>query len=182
MSRIGKRPIPIPAKVQVVIDGTKVVVKGPKGELSRNLPTAVTVSQEGEILQVNRRDDSRTARQLHGLSRTLVANMVEGVSQGFQRRLEIQGVGYRAQVQGRNLVLNMGYSHQVQIAPPDGIQFAVENNTNVIVSGYDKEVVGNTAAKIRAVRPPEPYKGKGIRYAGEVVRRKAGKTGKSGKK
>lgn len=182
MSRIGKRPITIPAKVQVTINGTKVAVKGPKGELSRELPTAVTVSQEGETLQVNRRDDSRTARQLHGLSRTLVANMVEGVSQGFQRRLEIQGVGYRAQVQGRNLVLNMGYSHQVQIVPPDGIQFAVENNTNVIVSGYDKEVVGNTAAKIRAVRPPEPYKGKGIRYSDEVVRRKAGKTGKSGKK
>ncbi|BAY07302.1 50S ribosomal protein L6 [Calothrix sp. NIES-2098] len=182
MSRIGKRPITIPAKVQVAIDGTKVVVKGPKGELARELPTQVTVSQEGETLLVNRRDDSRTSRQMHGLSRTLVANMVEGVSQGFQRRLEIQGVGYRAQVQGRNLVLNMGYSHQVQIEPPDGIQFAVENNTNVIVSGYDKEIVGNTAAKIRAVRKPEPYKGKGIRYAGEVVRRKAGKTGKSGKK
>lgn len=182
MSRIGKRPITIPAKVQVAIDGTKVVVKGPKGELSRNLPTNVTVSQEGETLLVTRRDETRTSRQLHGLSRTLVANMVEGVSQGFQRRLEIQGVGYRAQVQGRNLVLNMGYSHQVQIEPPDGIQFAVEGTTNVIVSGYDKEIVGNTAAKIRAVRPPEPYKGKGIRYAGEVVRRKAGKTGKSGKK
>ncbi|MBW4615201.1 MAG: 50S ribosomal protein L6 [Desmonostoc vinosum HA7617-LM4] len=182
MSRIGKRPITIPAKVQVAIDGTKVVVKGPKGELSRDLSTAVIVSQEGETLLVNRRDDTRTSRQLHGLSRTLVANMVEGVSQGFQRRLEIQGVGYRAQVQGRNLVLNMGYSHQVQIAPPEGVQFAVENNTNVIVSGFDKELVGNTAAKIRAVRPPEPYKGKGIRYAGEVVRRKAGKTGKSGKK
>ncbi|MBH8555757.1 50S ribosomal protein L6 [Nostocaceae cyanobacterium CENA357] len=182
MSRIGKRPITIPAKVQVAIDGTKVVVKGPKGELSRDLPINVTVSQEGEILQVNRRDESRTSRQLHGLSRTLVANMVEGVSQGFQRRLEIQGVGYRAQVQGRNLVLNMGYSHQVQIVPPEGIQFAVEGTTNVIVSGYDKEIVGNTAAKIRDVRPPEPYKGKGIRYAGEVVRRKAGKTGKSGKK
>ncbi|MBD2353665.1 50S ribosomal protein L6 [Tolypothrix sp. FACHB-123] len=182
MSRIGKRPITIPAKVQVAIDGTKVVVKGPKGELSRELPTQVTVSQEGETLLVNRRDDSRTARQMHGLSRTLVANMVEGVSVGFQRRLEIQGVGYRAQVQGRNLVLNMGYSHQVQIEPPDGIQFAVEGTTNVIVSGYDKEIVGNTAAKIRAVRKPEPYKGKGIRYAGEVVRRKAGKTGKSGKK
>lgn len=182
MSRIGKRPITVPAKVQVTVDGTKVVVKGPKGELSRNLPPHVTVSQEGETLQVTRRDDSRTSRQMHGLSRTLVANMVEGVSQGFQRRLEIQGVGYRAAVQGRNLVLNMGYSHQVQIAPPEGIQFAVENNTNVIVSGYDKEVVGNTAAKIRAVRPPEPYKGKGIRYAGEVVRRKAGKTGKGGKK
>lgn len=182
MSRIGKRPITIPAKVQVAIDGTKVVVKGPKGELSRDLPTQVIVSQEGETLLVTRRDDSRTARQMHGLSRTLVANMVEGVSVGFQRRLEIQGVGYRAQVQGRNLVLNMGYSHQVQIEPPEGIQFAVEGTTNVIVSGYDKEIVGNTAAKIRAVRKPEPYKGKGIRYAGEVVRRKAGKTGKSGKK
>ncbi|MBE9052276.1 50S ribosomal protein L6 [Nostocales cyanobacterium LEGE 11386] len=182
MSRIGKRPITIPAKVQVTIDGTKVMVKGPKGELSRDLPANVIVSQEGEILQVTRRDDTRVSRQMHGLSRTLVANMVEGVSQGFQRRLEIQGVGYRAQVQGRNLVLNMGFSHQVQIVPPEGVQFAVENNTNVIVTGYDKEIVGNTAAKIRAVRPPEPYKGKGIRYAGEVVRRKAGKTGKSGKK
>lgn len=182
MSRIGKRPITIPAKVQVAIDGTNIVVKGPKGELSRTLTPNVSVSQEGEILQVNRRDETRTSKQLHGLSRTLVANMVEGVSQGFQRRLEIQGVGYRAQLQGRNLVLNMGYSHQVQIEPPEGIQFAVENPTNVIVSGYDKEIVGNTAAKIRAVRPPEPYKGKGIRYAGEVVRRKAGKTGKGGKK
>ncbi|MBW4449750.1 MAG: 50S ribosomal protein L6 [Spirirestis rafaelensis WJT71-NPBG6] len=182
MSRIGKRPITVPAKVQITIDGTKVVVKGPKGELCRDLPPNVTVSQEGEILQVNRRDESRTSRQLHGLCRTLVANMVEGVSTGFQRRLEIQGVGYRAQVQGRNLILNMGYSHQVQIDPPDGIQFAVEGTTNVIVSGYDKEIVGNTAAKIREVRRPEPYKGKGIRYAGEVVRRKAGKTGKSGKK
>jgi large subunit ribosomal protein L6 len=182
MSRIGKRPITIPAKVQVTIDGNKVVVKGPKGELFRDLPANVIVSQEGEVLQVTRRDETRISRQMHGLSRTLVANMVEGVSQGFQRRLEIQGVGYRAQVQGRNLVLNMGYSHQVQIVPPEGVQFAVENNTNVIVSGYDKELVGNIAAKIRSVRPPEPYKGKGIRYAGEVVRRKAGKTGKSGKK
>ncbi|AFZ59305.1 50S ribosomal protein L6 [Anabaena cylindrica FACHB-243] len=182
MSRIGKRPITVPAKVQVAIDGSKVVVKGPKGELSRVLPSNVIVSQEGETLLVTRRDETRTSRQLHGLSRTLVANMVEGVSLGFQRRLEIQGVGYRAQVQGRNLVLNMGYSHQVQIEPPEGIQFAVEGTTNVIVSGYDKEIVGNTAAKVRGVRPPEPYKGKGIRYAGEVVRRKAGKTGKSGKK
>lgn len=182
MSRIGKRPITIPGKVTVTIDGGKVVVKGPKGELSRTLSNYVIVSQEGEILQVTRRNDTRVSRQMHGLSRTLVANMVQGVSQGFQRRLELQGVGYRAQVQGRNLVLNIGYSHQVQIVPPEGIQFAVENNTNVIVSGYDKEVVGNIAAKIRAVRPPEPYKGKGIRYAGEVVRRKAGKTGKGGKK
>ncbi|MDJ0798036.1 MAG: 50S ribosomal protein L6 [Calothrix sp. MO_167.B12] len=182
MSRIGKQPITVPAKVKVTIDGTNIAVKGPKGELSRQLPGNVTVSQEGETILVNRRDDSRQSRQMHGLCRTLVANMVEGVSQGFQRRLEIQGVGYRAQVQGKNLILNIGYSHQVQIAPPDGIQFAVENNTNVIVSGYDKEIVGNTAARIRDVRPPEPYKGKGIRYANEVVRRKAGKTGKGGKK
>ena len=178
MSRIGKRPITIPAKVQVTIDGSHIAVKGPKGELSRSLPAAVNVQQEGETLLVNRQDESRTSRQLHGLSRTLVANMVEGVSQGFQRRLEIQGVGYRAQVQGRNLTLNVGYSHPVQIEPPEGVELVVENNTNVIVSGFNKELVGNTAAKIRAVRPPEPYKGKGIRYAGEVVRRKAGKAGK----
>jgi large subunit ribosomal protein L6 len=178
MSRIGKRPINIPNKVTVTIDGQSVTVKGPKGELSRVLPGEVVVSQDGETLLVKRRDDSRTARQRHGLCRTLVANMVEGVSQGFQKRLEIQGVGYRAQVQGRNLTLNMGYSHPVQIEPPEGIQFAVENNVNVIVSGIDKEVVGNMAAQIRAVRPPEPYKGKGIRYAGEFVRRKAGKAGK----
>lgn len=178
MSRIGKRPITVPNKVTVTIDGSHVAVKGPKGELARVLPASVSVEQEGETILVNRRDESRTARQMHGLSRTLVANMVEGVSQGFQRRLEIQGVGYRAQVQGRNLTLNVGYSHPVNIEPPEGVQIAVENNTNVIVSGYNKEEVGNTAAKIRAVRPPEPYKGKGIRYAGEAVRRKAGKTGK----
>ncbi len=182
MSRIGKRPITVPAKVQLTINGNNVIVKGPKGELSRNLPMQVEIKQEGETVTVTRRNDSRVARQMHGLSRTLVANMVEGVSTGFQRRLELQGVGYRAAVQGKNLVLSVGYSHQVQIEPPEGVQFAVENNTNVIVSGFDKEVVGNTAARIRAVRPPEPYKGKGIRYAGEVVRRKAGKTGKGGKK
>jgi large subunit ribosomal protein L6 len=178
MSRIGKRPITIPSKVTVTIDGSQIAVKGPKGTLSRVLPAAVTLEHEGESLLVKRRDESRSSRQLHGLSRTLVANMVEGVSQGFVRRLEIQGVGYRAQVQGRNLMLNVGYSHPVQISPPEGIQLAVENNTNVIVSGFDKEKVGNIAAQIRAVRSPEPYKGKGIRYAGEVVRRKAGKAGK----
>jgi large subunit ribosomal protein L6 len=178
MSRIGKRPIPVPQKVTVTINGQHVAVKGPKGELSRTLPPEVEVVQEGDTILVNRRNESRPARQRHGLCRTLIANMVEGVSQGFQKRLEIQGVGYRAQVQGRNLVLNVGYSNPVQIEPPDGIQVAVENNTNVIVSGIDKEIVGNTTARIRAVRPPEPYKGKGIRYAGEVVRRKAGKAGK----
>ncbi|HEY9601457.1 MAG TPA: 50S ribosomal protein L6 [Allocoleopsis sp.] len=182
MSRIGKRPIPIPNKVTVTIEGQHVAVKGPKGELNRVLPEQVSVEQEGETLQVLRRDESRVARQRHGLSRTLVANMVEGVSKGFEKRLQISGVGYRAQVQGRNLILNVGYSKPVEIVPPDGIQVAVENNTNVIVSGINKEAVGNTAAKIRAVRPPEPYKGKGIAYAGEVIRRKAGKAGKTGKK
>ncbi len=182
MSRIGKRAITIPGKVTITVDGQHVTVKGPKGELSRTLPSEVSVEQEGETILVKRRDESRAARQRHGLCRTLVSNMVEGVSQGFQRRLEIQGVGYRAQVQGKNLVLSLGYSHPVQIEPPDGIQFAVENNVNVIVSGIDKEIVGNTAARIRASRPPEPYKGKGVRYAGEAVRRKVGKTGGKGKK
>ncbi|MBW4521891.1 MAG: 50S ribosomal protein L6 [Scytolyngbya sp. HA4215-MV1] len=182
MSRIGKRPISIPNKVTIAIEGQHIKVNGPKGELSRVLPSGVLLEQEGETLLVKRQNESRIARQRHGLCRTLVANMVEGVSQGFQRRLEIQGVGYRAQVQGRNLILNVGFSNPVQIEPPDGIQVAVENNTNVVVSGIDKEIVGNTAAKIRAVRPPEPYKGKGIRYAGEAVRRKVGKSGAKGKK
>lgn len=177
MSRIGKRPIPVPAKVTVTIEGQTVTAKGPKGTLSRTLPPEVEILQEGETILVNRRNESRAARQRHGLCRTLIANMVEGVSTGFTRKLEIQGVGYRAAVQGRNLNLAMGYSHPVNIEPPEGITFAVEGTTNVTVSGIDKEIVGNTAARIRAVRPPEPYKGKGIRYAGEVVRRKVGKTG-----
>ncbi|MGL5079907.1 MAG: 50S ribosomal protein L6 [Microcoleaceae cyanobacterium] len=178
MSRIGKRPIPVPSKVTLTIDGQQVKVKGPKGELSRELPAEVLVEQAGEMVTITRRDESRPARQRHGLSRTLVANMVEGVSKGFEKRLEIQGVGYRAQVQGRNLILNVGYSKPVEMKPPEGITLAVEGNTNVIVTGIDKEIVGNMAAQIRAVRPPEPYKGKGIRYAGEQVRRKAGKSGK----
>ncbi|MGF1524435.1 MAG: 50S ribosomal protein L6 [Leptolyngbyaceae cyanobacterium] len=178
MSRIGKRPIPIPGKVTVTVDGPAVTVKGPKGELSRVIPSGVDIQQEGETLVVQRQDDSRQARERHGLCRTLIANMIEGVSAGFQKRLQIQGVGYRAQVQGRNLNLSLGYSHPVVFEPPEGIQFAVENNTNVTVSGIDKEVVGNMAAKIRAARPPEPYKGKGVRYAGERIRRKAGKAGK----
>lgn len=178
MSRIGKRPIDIPDKVHVTIDGQAVMVKGPKGELSRELNHEVVIEQTDNTIVVTRRDESRLARQRHGLCRTLIANMVEGVSQGFQKRLEIQGVGYRAQVQGRNLILNVGYSNPVTIEPPEGIEVAVENNTNVIVTGINKEIVGNTAAQIRAVRPPEPYKGKGIRYAGEFVRRKVGKAGK----
>jgi large subunit ribosomal protein L6 len=178
MSRIGKRPIPIPAKVSITIDGQHVQVKGPKGELARTLPTGVTVVQEGDTVLVQRINDSRLARERHGLCRTLVANMVEGVANGYQKRLEIQGIGYRAQVQGKNLNMSLGYSHPVVFEPPEGIEFAVENNTNVIVSGIDKELVGNMAARIRASRPPEPYKGKGVRYAGEYIRRKAGKSGK----
>lgn len=178
MSRIGKLPIPIPDKVNVTIEGQAVTVKGPKGELSRELTPEVVIEQADNVISVTRRNESRVARQRHGLSRTLVANMVEGVSKGFEKKLQIQGVGYRAQVQGRNLILNVGYSNPVTIEPPEGVQVAVESNTNVTVSGINKEVVGNTAARIRAVRPPEPYKGKGIRYADEYIRRKVGKAGK----
>ncbi|MDJ0724782.1 MAG: 50S ribosomal protein L6 [Prochloraceae cyanobacterium] len=178
MSRIGKRPIPIPKKVEIKIDRQHIVVKGPKGELERVLPTKIIVEQSEENLLVKREDESRLARQRHGLCRTLVSNMVEGVSSGFQKRLQIQGVGYRAQAQGSKLTLNVGYSKPVEMQMPQGIEVKVESNTQVIVSGIDKEIVGNIAAKIRAVRPPEPYKGKGIRYLGEFVRRKAGKAGK----
>lgn len=178
MSRIGKRPIPIPSKVTVNIKGQHVTVKGPKGTLERVLSDKVKVAQQGDNIEVQRQDESRISRQLHGLSRTLVANMVEGVSQGYSKQLSIQGVGYRAQVKGKKLILNVGYSNPVEIDPPEGIQLAVERNTQVTVSGINKEIVGNVAAQIRAVRPPEPYKGKGIRYQGEFVRRKAGKAGK----
>jgi large subunit ribosomal protein L6 len=178
MSRIGKSPIPIPDKVSVSLNGLDVTVKGPKGELSRTLPDGVDIAQDGNVLLVTPSSTSRRSRERHGLCRTLVANMVEGVSQGYTRKLEIVGVGYRAAVQGKKLVVSAGYSHQVEMVPPDGITFAVENNTNVFVSGADKELVGNEAAKVRAIRPPEPYKGKGIKYEGERILRKAGKTGK----
>ncbi|MBT9315339.1 50S ribosomal protein L6 [Leptothoe spongobia] len=178
MSRIGKKPVPVPSGVTVSIDAQSVVVKGPKGELSRILPREVDIAQEGEHIVVTRQDDSRTARARHGLSRTLIANMVEGVSKGFEKRLEIKGVGYRAAVKGKMLTMNLGYSHPVEFEPPAGIDFKVESNTNVIISGIDKELVGTIAAKVRDARPPEPYKGKGVRYLGEMVRRKAGKAGK----
>ncbi|WP_053961146.1 50S ribosomal protein L6 [Sulfobacillus thermosulfidooxidans] len=178
MSRIGKKAIPIPAGVTVTIDGTRVHVKGPKGELERTLRPEVTVTMENNELRVLPVDDSPVARAQWGLSRTLVANMVEGVSQGFQRNLEMAGVGYRASKQGHNLVLAVGFSHPVNIEPPAGIEFEVPNPTNIVVKGYDKEAVGATAARIRSVRPPEPYKGKGIHYQGERIIRKVGKTGK----
>ncbi|MFP4132727.1 MAG: 50S ribosomal protein L6 [Halothece sp.] len=178
MSRIGKLPIPVPEKVEITIDDTMIKVKGPKGELEQTIPDFVTITQENSQILVNRVNDSRKARERHGLARTLIANMVHGVSKGFEQRLQIQGVGYRAQVQGRNLILNVGYSHPVEITPPEGLQIAVEKNTEIIISGINKELVGNLTAKIRAIRPPEPYKGKGIRYLGEQVRQKAGKAGK----
>ena len=178
MSRIGKAPIPVPGGVTVSLNGLDVSVKGPKGQLSRTLPEGVTVAQDGNTLVVSPSSDSRRSRERHGLCRTLVANMVEGVSQGFTRKLEIVGVGYRAAVQGKKLVVSAGYSHQVEMVPPDGVTFAVDGNTTVLISGADKEVVGNEAAKVRAIRPPEPYKGKGIKYEGERILRKAGKTGK----
>ena len=178
MSRIGKAPIPVPGGVTVSLNGLDVSVKGPKGALSRTLPDGVTVAQDGNTLVVSPSSDSRRSRERHGLCRTLVANMVEGVSQGYTRKLEIIGVGYRAAVQGKKLVVSAGYSHQVEMVPPDGVTFAVDGNTTVLVSGPDKELVGNEAAKVRAIRPPEPYKGKGIKYEGERILRKAGKTGK----
>jgi large subunit ribosomal protein L6 len=182
MSRIGKNPVLIPDKVEVKIEsltnGTLVTVKGPLGTLSRTFRPEVIITQEGNVVVVARRDESRMARSLHGLSRTLLNNMVLGVSTGFSRRLEIIGVGYRAQVQGKLLVLSLGYSHPVEIEAPEGIQFLVEANTKLEVKGADKEVVGQIAALIRSKRPPEPYKGKGVKYAEERIRRKAGKAGK----
>ena len=178
MSRIGKAPIPLPDKVSVSLNGLAVTVKGPKGELSRTLPDGVQISQDGNTLVVSPSSETRRSRERHGLCRTLVANMVEGVSQGYTRKLEIIGVGYRAAVQGTKLVVSAGYSHQVEMVPPEGVTFAVEGNTTVFVSGANKELVGNEAAKVRAIRPPEPYKGKGIKYEGERILRKAGKTGK----
>ena len=178
MSRIGKNPIPIPDKVSVSLDGLAVTVKGPKGELKRTLPDGVSVNQVDNTIVVTPTSEKRLSRDRHGLCRTLVANMIEGVSNGYSKKLEIVGVGSRAQVKGKTLVVSAGYSHPVEMLAPEGITFAVENNTNVTVSGTDKELVGNEAAKIRAIRPPEPYKGKGIKYAGERILRKAGKSGK----
>ena len=178
MSRIGKKPITVPEKVDITLDGLSITVKGPKGELSRTLPEGVSLSQSDGLITVSADSDKRKCRERHGLSRTLVANMIEGVSNGYSKQLEIVGVGSRAQVKGKKLVVSAGYSHPVEVIPPDGITFKVESNTNVFISGIDKELVGNEAAKIRAIRPPEPYKGKGIKYAGEHIVRKAGKSGK----
>tara|TARA_B100000073_G_scaffold305763_1_gene275132 strand:- start:864 stop:1403 length:540 start_codon:yes stop_codon:yes gene_type:complete len=178
MSRIGKSPVVIPEKVSVEIDGSSITVKGPKGELKRLMPQGVNFDKKEDKVLVTPSTTKRYSRQRHGLCRTLLANMVQGVSEGFTRKLEIVGVGSRAQVKGKNLVVSAGFSHPVEMIPPDGITYKVESNTNVIVSGIDKEVVGNEAAKIRSIRPPEPYKGKGIKYQNERIIKKAGKSGK----
>ena len=181
MSRIGRQPIPVPANVQVTLgDDNNVAVKGPKGELHRQFPATITLSREEDQLVVTRPNDEGKQRALHGLSRSLLNNMVVGVTTGFTRTLEVQGVGYRAVLQGTNLQLALGFSHPVIVTAPEGIAFTVEG-PRIHIAGIDKERVGQVAANIRKLRPPEPYKGKGIRYSGEKVRRKAGKAGKVGK-
>jgi large subunit ribosomal protein L6 len=175
MSRIGKRPIEVPAGVIVSVDPGRVTVSGPRGELRQDVPQRMQIAHDEGVITVTRPTERGQDRALHGLTRTLIANMVEGVTQGFEKRLEIQGVGYRATMAGTDLELQVGYSHSVKIKPRQGIEFEVPVPTQVVVRGIDKQVVGQTAAEIRKVRPPEPYKGKGIRYEGEYVRRKVGK-------
>jgi len=182
MSRIGRLPITIPAGVDVTIDGRTVTVKGPKGQLSRELHPDIAVSREDGSIVVTRPTEQKVHKQLHGLTRTLVNNMVVGVTDGYRKGLEITGVGYRAVKVGEKLQLSLGYSHPVEIDPPSGISFEVENPTRLAVVGIDKELVGQVAAQVRATRKPEPYKGKGVRYSGEYIRRKAGKAGKIGGK
>lgn len=178
MSRIGKKPIEIPAGVTVTLNGSEVAVKGPKGELSRTFNSDLTISVEENVLTVTRPSDAKEHRALHGTTRAVISNMVEGVSKGFEKSLELIGVGYRAQKQGNKLVLSVGYSHPVEFDVEQGLEVEVPSNTKIIIKGINKERVGALAADVRQVRPPEPYKGKGIRYEGEFVRRKEGKTGK----
>lgn len=178
MSRIGKAPVAVPANVTVTIDGQNIEVKGPKGSLSQAIPAPITVAQEGNELIVARPDDNRKNRSLHGLSRSLINNMVVGVTEGYVTKMEIFGVGYRVQAKGKNLEFALGYSHPVLIEAPEGITFAVDGNTKFSVSGIDKQQVGQISANIRRLRKDDPYKGKGIRYEGEQIRRKVGKTGK----
>ncbi len=182
MSRIGKKPITIPAGVDVKIDGNNITVKGPKGELKYEFNSDITVAVEGTEINVTRPSDNKEHRALHGLTRTLIANMVTGVTEGYSKTLEINGVGYRAQKQGNNLVMNLGFSHQVIVPEVDGIKIEVPGPNQVVISGADKQLVGQFAADVRKKRPPEPYKGKGIKYEGEHIRRKEGKAAKGAKK
>lgn len=177
MSRIGKRPIPVPAGVTVAIDGSTLKVKGPKGELARTLAADISVVQEGNELLVKRPSDEERHKALHGLTRTLVANMVEGVTTGFKKTLEITGVGYKAEIKPYGALLSLGFSHQIEYKAPEGVKITAPNPTTVIIEGASKEHVGQVAAEIRSFRKPEPYKGKGVKYQGEVIRRKAGKAG-----
>ena len=179
MSRVGKSPITLPKGVEVRQDGTRVFVKGPKGELTQDISTEISMEQQDGQVVFGRPTDQPRHKAMHGLTRSLIANMVSGVSEGFSKTLEMQGVGYRAQMQGKDLVLAIGFSHPVTIPPAQNIEFEVEGNTRIVVKGINKEQVGQVAADIRKIRPPEPYKGKGIRYLGEYVRRKAGKAGKA---
>jgi len=178
MSRIGKLPIPVPSGVNVEIDGQQITVKGPKGSLTHVVAEPITVAREDGTLNVARPDDERTSKALHGLSRTLIANMVTGVTSGYTKNLEIVGTGYRVAAKGTDLEFALGFSHPVVVTAPEGISFKVENPTRFAVEGIDKQKVGEVAANIRKLRKPDPYKGKGVRYQGEVIRRKAGKTGK----
>ena len=182
MSRIGKKPITVPAGVTVTINGNEVAVKGPKGELKNSFNADMAIALEGNEITVTRPSDNKEHRALHGLTRTLIFNMVEGVSNGYSKTLEVNGVGYRAQKQGKNLVMNLGYSHQVIMEEPVGIAIEVPSPNQIIISGADKQQVGQFAAEVREKRPPEPYKGKGIKYAGEYIRRKEGKAAKGAKK
>lgn len=177
MSRIGRKPIILPQGVEVTVDQRTVTVKGPKGTLTQAIPEGIIIEQQDDRLLVERPEDTKKFRAYHGLTRALVANMVQGVSTGFERKLELVGVGYRVQMQGNKLVINIGFSHPVEVEPPAGIEFEVPANTKITVKGIDKQLVGNTAANIRDIRRPEPYKGKGIKYENEVIRRKAGKAG-----
>ena len=182
MSRIGKRPIPLPAGVTIAIEAERVTVNGPKGELTERIPRDIQVAHEGEEVVVKRPTDRGEHRALHGLTRTLVANMVQGVTAGFEKRLEIQGVGYRAQLRGRDLELALGYSHPIIFPLPEGVTVEIDRQVSITLRGADKAVLGQTAAKLRALREPDPYKGKGIRYSDEVVRRKVGKKAGAGAK
>lgn len=177
MSRIGKNPVPVPSGVTVTIDGSRITVKGPKGELSRELPASMQLSQENGTIVVSRPSDEPQHKSLHGLTRTLIANMIEGVTKGYSRTLEITGVGYKAEPRPYGLQLALGYSHQIEFKAPPGIKLTTPNPTTVVVEGSSKELVGQVAAEIRSLRKPEPYKGKGVKYQGEQIRRKAGKAG-----
>ncbi len=182
MSRIGKKPIAIPAGVEVKLNGSEVTVKGPKGELKNTFSADMNIAIEGNEIIVTRPSDVKEHRALHGLTRTLIANMVEGVTNGYQKQLEVNGVGYRVQKQGKNLVMNLGYSHQVIMEEIPGITIDVPSPNSIVISGADKQMVGQFAAEVREKRPPEPYKGKGIKYVGEYIRRKEGKAAKGAKK